>query len=339
MFDNRSMAVFAHSTYQWTDRITTTHAVRFTRDAQDRVRDSSDFTLFPRTSVLSYTDYSTHADITGAALVGYSDDAKWNETTWRLAVDYAATGDMLWYASVSRGYKAGLLGGLCDAVLGRFPVVEPETVLAWEIGVKSRWFDDRLQVNAAVFFYDYEHYQSYAQLIDENLNVKTIDINIPQVDLKGFEVEVLAQPTENLTFSLGYGAVRNEIKKFVDLASHDLTGNDVANSPRQDITGYLRYDMALPGGGALSPQVDWFHTGKYYNANENFARFGGFWTYNARLIYRTGRLGISVQAFVENIGDEREQLAGSPEYIGALGSDYRVTSLPRTWGITLRTDF
>ena len=75
------------------------------------------------------------------------------------------------------------------------------------------------------------------------------------------------------------------------------------------------------------------------NANENFARFGGFWTYNARLIYRTGRLGISVQAFVENIGDEREQLAGSPEYIGALGSDYRVTSLPRTWGITLRTDF
>ena len=81
----------------------------------------------------------------------HKNDASWDEVTWRLAVDYAATDDMLWYGSVSTGYKAGLVSNLFDRTIGEFPTVEPETVLAYETGIKSRWLEDRLQLNAAIF--------------------------------------------------------------------------------------------------------------------------------------------------------------------------------------------
>ena len=337
--DSESWAVFAHTTYAWTDRLTTTHAVRYSSDEQERVRSASDFTLFPYTSPTSYADYSAHTDISGAAFVDHANDASFDEVTWRLAVDYAVTDDVMWYGSVSRGYKAGLVGNLFDATLGDFPAVEPETVLAYETGIKSRWFDDRLQLNAAVFFYDYEDYQSFAQLIDASQVVQTVSVNIPQVDLTGFEVEVVARPIENLMVSAGYGYVDNEIARYVDSASVDLTGNEVATSPDGSFNGYIRYDIPLGGAAWISPQVDWNYRGEYYFNNENAAQFGGFWTVNARLTYRHEELGLTVQAFVENVSDDTHALGGYPEYIPQLGFDYSVRSFPRTWGLTVRSKF
>ena len=335
--DTKSWAAFAHTTFAWSDRVTTTHALRYTRDKQDRVRSASDFTIFPNTSLTSYASYSFHIDASGAPFVDHKNGASWDEVTWRLAVDYAVTDDMLWYGSVSTGYKAGLVSNLFDGTLGEFPTVEPETVLAYETGIKSRWLEDRLQLNAAIFYYDYEDYQSFAQVITPSLQVQTIDINIPQVDLTGLEIEVVTQPIDNLMISIGYGYVDNEIAKYVNDASEDLTGNNVSNAPRHGFNGYIRYDFLVGGTGSISPQIDWSYKGKYYYTNENPAQFGEFWTANVRLEYRNERIGIS--AFVENVSDKTRGVGGYPEYIGQLGTDFSVRSYPRTWGITLRTLF
>ena len=205
------------------------------------------------------------------------------------------------------------------------------------IGYKSRWLEDRLQLNAAVFYYDYEYYQSFAQVVTTGPDLLAVDINIPQVDLTGLEVEVVTRPIDNLMISMGYGFVDNEIASYVNDASEDLTGNQVGNAPRHSFNGYIRYDFFVGGTASISPQIDWSYKGKYYYTNENVAQFGGFWTANARLEYRNER--VSVSAFVENVSDKVHAVGGYPEYSRQFGYDFSVRSYPRTWGVTLRSVF
>jgi outer membrane receptor protein involved in Fe transport len=78
------------------------------------------------------------------------------------------TGKLLWsptdeingYASLSHGYKSGGFNlDATAAVNGANPAFKSETVDAYEFGLKTRWFDNRLTANFAVFRQDVKNYQ------------------------------------------------------------------------------------------------------------------------------------------------------------------------------------
>ena len=337
--ESESWAIFVHTDFAWTDRFKTTHGVRYTKDELSRMRTALNSSTFPRTSRTSFINLGLHSDFGSDPLnINYADDDDADEITWRLAAEYVVDEDVLLYGSVSTGYKAGALGANWNSLQNQYVHVDPETVLSYEIGIKSQWFEQRLMVNAAVFLYDYEDYQSSAN-IGNDFSFSRSDINIPEVKFQGFELEISAVPIENLWVQLGIGYVDAEIEEYVNNALVDLSGNKPPRASEMDVNGLVRYDIHL-SGGTLSPQIDFEYVGDFYTDSENTLELGDFWRVNARLAYRHENSGLDVSVFVENIGDDKElQNVYAPNDAFGLGTDLQVRDLGRTWGLSVRKSF
>ncbi len=79
----------------------------------------------------------------------------WSELTYRANISYIATNDIMPYISYAKGYRTG------NITYDR-AIVPPELLDDYEIGLKSRWLDNKLQVNAGYYYYDYQNYSDWA---------------------------------------------------------------------------------------------------------------------------------------------------------------------------------
>jgi iron complex outermembrane recepter protein len=125
---SHSAAGYAQASYLLTSDLKLTAGVRYTSDFKGETGYYGDLAAGPSSG------YAYQA--------GSSSSTK---TTYHLALDYNATAKNLLYAKVDTGYKAGGFN------FGGAPY-NPETVTAYEVGSKNRFFDDTLQWNSAAFF-------------------------------------------------------------------------------------------------------------------------------------------------------------------------------------------
>ena len=56
------------------------------------------------------------------------------------------------YYSVTTGFRSG---GYNLVFFSNSPTYKPEELVAYEIGYKTQWFDDSLQINGSFYYYDY----------------------------------------------------------------------------------------------------------------------------------------------------------------------------------------
>lgn len=146
----------------------------------------------------TFTGSRTDGVITGTRT--YPWEFKKTKPTYSVGLNYKPTNDILVYGKYSTGFlSGGAVGPLAFA---------PETVGAWEAGIKSDWFDRRLRANLALFRSKYKHSQSSQAGVSVGLpDLSTVIIDNGTLDTKGFEVEVTAAPAEGLTISGGLGYV------------------------------------------------------------------------------------------------------------------------------------
>jgi len=85
----------------------------------------------------------------------YRRHAEWSELTYRANISYFPTDDIMPYLTFSKGYKSGNISYYGNAI-------PPEFLNAWELGFKSRFLDNKLQVNAGYYYYDYKNYSDWA---------------------------------------------------------------------------------------------------------------------------------------------------------------------------------
>ena len=78
-----------------------------------------------------------------------------DNTDYKLGIDYQFTPDMLAYASWSTGYRPGSYNPRPFQAT-QVVAVDAEDSEAYELGVKSDWFDRRLRTNLAVFYTDWK---------------------------------------------------------------------------------------------------------------------------------------------------------------------------------------
>src|SRR5262249_17120641 len=96
-----------------------------------------------------------------AALVGAtrSQDLHNTAVTGRAGVDFTVTPDALLYFNYSRGYRSAAFNAQFLFTPSDFTTVEPETLDSYEAGFKTSWLDHRLQIDGAVFHYQYKNQQ------------------------------------------------------------------------------------------------------------------------------------------------------------------------------------
>ena len=117
--------------------------------------------------------------------------ATWSNTSGLLRYDFNINQDVLLYGSMASGFKAGHIQDAGNTA-------EPETVISYELGIKSQFFDDTLRINAALFHADYDDLQfSDDDRIDTNgdgvpdSGGSTIVRNASEARVRGFEIEAL----------------------------------------------------------------------------------------------------------------------------------------------------
>ena len=123
--------------------------------------------------------------------------------TPRFAVNYAATDDVLLFASATRGFKSGGWNARGTAPSELLPF-GPERAWSYEAGAKSELFGNLLRVNLTAFYLDVEDLQTPAAVIRPDNSLGFITRNFADFENKGIELEITAAPIEGLNL---FGAV------------------------------------------------------------------------------------------------------------------------------------
>ncbi len=201
-------------------------------------------------------------------------DVAYSRTDWRTALDYDWNDRVSSYLSVSTGFRGG---GFNGRPFNSSQVISflPETLLAYEIGLKSEWLDHRLRVNAAAFLNDYRQLQLDILTIDNTGVGFSAPINVGHAQITGAELELEAQPWSDFVVSATLG-VNRFVYKDLGVAvncndvSHPLPtpaaganctidGPDLGSPPpafpRTTASVNVRYTLHLPRGSTLTPML------------------------------------------------------------------------------------
>lgn len=145
-----SYAPFAQLTYDFGQGTSITGGLRFTSDRRgyDGFQASSTFTQRNRDL----------AGTSGPITLRQNEDSTYRKLTWRAGIDHKFSPDLMIYANASRGFKSGAYNTSTIAT----PPVRPETLDAYEAGLKSTFFDRQLTFNLSAFHYEYKDIQLFA---------------------------------------------------------------------------------------------------------------------------------------------------------------------------------
>ncbi|RLA53903.1 MAG: TonB-dependent receptor, partial [Gammaproteobacteria bacterium] len=128
--------------------------------------------------------------------------------------------------------------------------MDPEFVDAYELGLKSEFFEGMMRLNAAAFYYDYQDQQFINQVgIPAQLE------NAGGVDIYGLELELLAIPMDNLTIQAGLGLIDAEYNE-LDLTGVDLEGNDPVSAPEVNFNIAADYDLDISANWVTRLHLD-----------------------------------------------------------------------------------
>ena len=200
----RSKAVFGQATYRLADGLRATAGARYTEDDKSR------------TGTIGYQRAATYDAATDLRELNAGSIAT-DKTTWRLGLDYDLAPATLVYGSIATGYKAGGFndgcaagdnkGGIGCPAATALPAAsltyQPETVRAYEAGVKTRFWDRRASLNVAVFHYDYRNLQlSNEVVVGGRPRYETT--NAGAASIRGLEADgqVLATSADRFTYAL-----------------------------------------------------------------------------------------------------------------------------------------
>ncbi len=106
------------------------------------------------------------------------------EVTFRAALEYDVGADSLLYASFESGFRAG---GFNQSFGNE--VYAPEFIDAITIGSKNRFLDNTLELNAELFFWEYEDQQLAALGLDGRGNNSFYTRNVGSSSIQGVEID------------------------------------------------------------------------------------------------------------------------------------------------------
>ncbi|MBN7795087.1 TonB-dependent receptor [Parahaliea mediterranea] len=312
-FETDSYAVFGQLDYDFSERLTGILGFRYTEEEKNYRRQTEDFDLTalagigfdPDSGAVLYANPDllnpTSADLRLGGGIGVArpladpDAADFDNFLPKIGLKYQWNDDTNVYGTVSTGFKSGGFNGrLAD---GQLEPYDEETLLSYEVGLKSQSFGNRLRTNLALFYNAYDDLQvsSFEATADGSTFVPVFS-NAGEAVIQGVELELTALVSERLTVNANIGYLDAEYKEFlagidpVSGAVIDVSDQrEMVNAPRWDT--YLGFSYELPVGslGSLSFTADMSYRGKTYlevNSSENLAQ-GSYTLYNAALVFET----------------------------------------------------
>lgn len=262
--------------------------------------------------------------------------------SWRAGVQFMPTDGTMLYANVSRGYKMGGHPFINATFSAALTPAKQESVLAYEAGFKAGLLDRLVQLNGAVFYYDYKDKQEVGTTIDPVIGRLGGLANIPKARSYGAELQIDAELYEGLTIQAAGSYVRAEVLgNYTDTNAVGETQNfhktSLANAPRWQFNGTVRYQWGL------NSRIDAFVSGSMTYQSDSPSRLGELPGYEipayelvdlvAGIQSRSG--GWSAYMWGRNVFDK---VYVATERSG-IDTDILYMGRPRTFGVTARFSY
>lgn len=339
-------AAFGQADFALTNRLRLTAGLRYTQEkrgigyASYLNEASSGFVVPTVSSGPIGVPLSSNATITPVESA-----VKVDRLSWRLALDYRIAPEVLLFGSYNRGFKSGgynaalvfdrcQLGDLETAAAcaadGRVRAYRPETLDAFELGIKADFLDRRARLNITVFYYDYKGLQVFDLLDIGGLPQQLIRNRDARV--YGAEAELTVKPMGGLQLSGGASLLRTRIKQ--EGAGPDvLGGNELAQAPRFTANGVASYEWALGSELRAGLQADVSYTDGYFTdaMNTRRLRADARALVGARAVLQGPDRRWEFAAFGRNIFNERYVTNGSN--LQSFGLDVLKVGDPATYGL------
>ena len=190
-------------------------------------------------------------------------DLKATEWGGKAGLTWQITDDHMFYGHYSRGFRSGKFDieflhgihtgfGIEDAV--------PETLDAYEVGVKTNWFDNSVQLNISAFLYDWFNKQSFfvSPVTGPAFS------NVPKSESKGLEFELKWAPTHELFFAGSVGLLDTEVTEASGLPSDEL-GHELQNAPSESFNLFGSWTRPV-GSGTLHLQANFNYRAEAKNS-------------------------------------------------------------------------
>ncbi|HWU01503.1 MAG TPA: TonB-dependent receptor [Novosphingobium sp.] len=301
---SRSKAAFAQVGYDVLPNVKVEGGIRYSKDEKYQVGTNN---------------------IAGTAGV-YDNHYSGDKVTWHGGINWQATRRNLFYAKVDRGYKSGGF-----ATTNSYA---PETITAYEIGTKNRFFNNTLQVNLDGFFYDYKSMQ--VNVTDSNTAL-TYVLNAGAAKVKGVELETMwsATPHDRLEFSAAY--LDAHYSKFCTVtttpcpAADNLAGKQMIQAPRWTLSAAAQHEFRV-GNASLTARIQThYQTSTYFTIYADAAESQKAYTKtDATLTYAPDGGHYTVGLYVRNL--ENSVILTANEAAGYANAYLVQFADPRTFG-------
>ncbi len=296
------------------------------------------------------------ADQDPAIACRFEDTLKSKAPTWTIGLDYKVLPDLLVYAKVNRGYKAG--GFNTFAVRPETQTFLPERLTTYEAGFKSDWRlgEVPFRFNATYYYSDYKNIQRPGGDFNTNNGAGGARIVAAQATIQGFEIETSVRPTNAIEFSATVSHADGDYKKYelISLGEPSCNGAtfgqtaDYSCAPFQFLTPWIyslnaTVDLPVPESmGELSLFANYSHVSSQYSApgpNEIGGMLEGYGLLNASL--RWGNVagsGFDLTVFGNNLTNKLYRVSNTNSFAG-VGAWSSLYGEPRMYGVKLKYKF
>ena len=341
---NQTAAAFAQAEYRITPATRVSTGLRFNRETIE-------------------VDFTNRLPAVPTSFDGRSRD---DATTGKIALQHDLVKDVMVYGSFATGYKgAGYdVSTGFNAARVRLPVA-PETSDSWELGMKSRFFRNRLQLNATVFHTDYEDFQAQSRRLDPLTQAyENVVTNVGELRTRGLELEIQAKPINTLLLEASVAWVDATIKKFPNTNCYpgqgaaegcvlidgvplqDLSGKRLSNAPRTKLNLGATYNFPIGESGysGIANVNGQYQSSVNYDLAANpLADQKGYGTVNGSIAFFNPSQNVKLTFYVNNLFDK--------SYASFVGDNYNVfnnvhvltQTLPRNsdryFGVRMKYDF
>jgi iron complex outermembrane recepter protein len=358
----RSYAAFGQLTYSLTDTFRLTGGLRYTSDNKEQNTQAvtRPFVGFVPPGPPAFIPIFLSLPSNPVS------DADFEKVTWKAGIEYDVAPRSLLYASVATGFKSGIL----YASTGR-NTSEPENLTAYTLGSKNRFWENRLQLNGEIFYWDYKD-QQLSHLGPVQVATTPagpifgpvyLTENAGQATIYGAETELLWQVSENDLFTLNlqylntnYDELRYQAytasgeapvlgcpvtpttqtgaTPIARIYNVDCSGRSLVNAPEWAANAAFEHVFALGGRGQLTLGLDTrLESSRYLSIDFlPLGRQDAYTMSNARITYEPDSRKFALTAFVNNLEDETV-FSNSTTSPVKNGTVYNQLRPPRTYGL------
>uniref|UniRef100_B0SWS4 TonB-dependent receptor n=1 Tax=Caulobacter sp. (strain K31) TaxID=366602 RepID=B0SWS4_CAUSK len=273
------------------------------------------------------------------------------KASWKASLTYKPSRDLTTYATVSTGYRTPVYNGRAGSVSTVNPsdLVIPagagsDNLINYEVGLKGRWLDGKLNANLAAYYIDWKNIQVQANRQSDSIQFAT---NVGRAASKGLEAEVTLAPVRGLVLGLN-GSLNDakvtELSQQEAVISGAVDGARLA-SPHVQGALFGTYSYAVGDGATGFTSVQIQHVGSFPNGFPNkpgtpgtlsplYGHTDSYTYVNLQTGLTFGKL--STTLYAENLGNSRATVYIHPE---AFVYSRNAIVRPRTFGVRVGYDF